>query len=74
MDAAEALHNASIYQVYAAGVGDRVDVAELETIVSDLSLSFLVDNFDLAAIQELEERISENLCVGCKYIIQHMYS
>ena len=74
VDAAEALHNASIYQVYAAGVGDRVDVAELEIIASDPSLSFLVDNFNLAAIQELEEHISENLCAGCKNTIRHMYS
>ena len=66
--AARALHAADIYQVYAAGVGDRVDESELQLIASDDSLVFTIDTFDFLAIQQLQDRISEQLCgTQCKY-------
>ena len=66
-NAASALHAENIYQVYAAGVGDRVDESELQLIASDCSLAFTFENFDFLAIQELQDHISEKLCdTHCK--------
>jgi len=68
IQAAMALHSANIYQVYAAGVGSGVDFEELELIASDPSLAFSIENFDLKAIEELEERISDQLCnQSCRF-------
>jgi len=60
--AAMALHSANLYQVYAAGVGSGVDFKELKLIASDSSLAFSIENFDLKAIEELEQRVSDQLC------------
>jgi len=66
--AALALHSANLYQVYAAGVGSDVDSDELELIASDSSLVFSIENFDLKAIEELERRISDQLCnQSCRF-------
>jgi len=68
--AARNLHAENFYEVYAAGVGDRVDEAELRLIASDPSLAFVIDRFDLKAIEELEQSISDRLCNrSCKYFI-----
>ena len=49
-------------------VGDRVDKSELQLIASDDSLAFTIDTFDFLAIQQLQDRISEQLCgTQCKY-------
>jgi len=66
-DAAVALHDANIYQVYTAGVGSDVNVRELQNIASDPSLAFLIDNFDVKGIEELEQSISDQLCNRCEY-------
>ena len=55
------------YINFSAGVGVCVNKSELELIASERSLSFTIGNFDFAAIQELQDRISKELCVRqCK--------
>ena len=57
--AASDLHAENIYRVYAAGVGDRVDISELEFIAGNPSFAFTTDTFDATALVELEESISQ---------------
>jgi len=57
------LHAADLFQVYAIGVGNNVDTAELNAITSDPSFVF-IDSFDSAGIQQLQQDLSESLCEG----------
>ena len=60
------LHNASIYNFYAAGFGDAIST-ELNVIASIPSLVFYTNQIDEVAIQQLEQKITHQLC-QCKYI------
>ena len=59
--AADALHAAGIYQVYAAGLGGA-DIVELNAIASDPSLVFFTDEFDMDTVIELTENFTQTIC------------
>ena len=60
--AASALHASNIYaQVYAVGVSGA-DATELNAIASDPSLVFFTSNFDNAAIEALQQNLTQQLC------------
>ena len=62
-DAIDRLHAADLFQVYAIGVGNNIDIAELNAIASDPSFVF-IGSFDSAGIQQLQQDLSEQLCEG----------
>jgi len=59
--AANALHAANIYEVFAAGLGNA-DVVELNAIASDPSLVFNSDSFDAETVSNLTDKIIEIIC------------
>ena len=59
--AADALHAAGIYQVYAAGLGGA-NIDELNAIASDPSLVFFTDEFDMDTVMELTENFTQTIC------------
>ena len=59
--AADALHAAGIYQVYAAGLGGA-NIVELNAIASDPSLVFFTDEFDMDTVIELTENFTQTIC------------
>ena len=59
--AANALHAAGIYQIYAAGLGDA-NVDELNAIASDPSLVFFLNEFDKESVIELTENFTQAIC------------
>lgn len=60
-DAADALHAAGIFKVYAAGVGGAV-LSVLNDIASNESLVFNSPQFDLETVQELSDEIVAMIC------------
>ena len=61
---ANRLHDANIYHVMAAGIGDA-DVKELNKIATSPSFVFFTSNTDAAALQQLQQNITQRLC-KCK--------
>ena len=59
--AANSLHAAGIYQVYAAGLGGA-NMAELNAIASDPSLVFFLNEFDVDSVMELTENFTQAIC------------
>ena len=59
--AADTLHAAGIYQVYAAGLGGA-NIDELNAIASDPSLVFFTDEFDMDTVIELTENFTQTIC------------
>jgi len=55
--------------IYAAGIDSGANDSKLRLIACDLSLAFSIDNFDVKAIKELEQSISDQLCSrSCEYL------
>jgi len=61
IEAANALHAADIYQVYAAGL-DNANMDEVNAIASDPSLVFLSDEFNMDSVMELTENFTQIIC------------
>ena len=59
--AANALHAANIYQVYAAGLGGA-NLVELNAIASDPSLVFFTDEFNADSVAELTSNFTQMIC------------
>jgi len=59
--AANLLHAADIYQVYAAGLGNN-NMAELDAIASDPSLVFFSPTFDMSSVRELTKNFTQTIC------------
>ena len=59
--AANALHAANIYQVYAAGLGGA-NLVELNAIASDPSLVFFTDEFNAGSVAELTRNFTQMIC------------
>jgi len=59
--AANALHAADIYQVYAAGLGNA-DFMELKNIASDPSLVFFTNEFNANSVAELTSNFTQIIC------------
>jgi len=64
--AADALHEAGIYEVFAAGLGNA-NLVELNDIASAPSLVFNSDNFDLATANLLTDEFIETVCNTSKF-------
>ena len=60
--AANTLHAAGIYQVYAAGLGGA-DVDELNSIASDPSLVSFTTTFDTDSVIELTNNFTQTICL-----------
>ena len=61
--AADKLNSASLFDVYAVGVGNA-DQTELEIIASSPELVFFTKNFDINGLQQLVDAILTQLCTG----------
>ncbi|XP_035691781.1 uncharacterized protein LOC118426467 [Branchiostoma floridae] len=61
--AAHELHTAGVV-VYAVGVGEAVDEAELETAASDSSKVYHVTDFDSLMMLSLQDSIQQSVCLG----------
>ena len=64
LSAAAALHASNIFNVFAVGVGG-VDLTEIEAIASSPEFVFFTSSFTSSNLQQLQERIIEQLCT-CK--------
>jgi len=63
---ANLLHNSNIFQVYAAGIGSA-HLDELNIIATSPSFVFFTNEFNAAAIEQLEQNITQQLCLRqCK--------
>ena len=62
---ANRLHNLTDYHVFSVGIGDA-DIEELEVIATSPSLAILAQGFNEAAIQKVEQNVSQQLCQQCK--------
>ena len=77
LSAAAALHASNIFDVFSVGVGGA-DLTELRAIASSPEFVHFTSSFTSFGLQQLQERITEQLC-GCKYPIKicmylHMYN
>ena len=61
LSAAAALRASNIFDVYAVGV-DGVDLTELRTIASSPEFVFFTSSFTSFGLQQLQERILQELC------------
>ena len=64
LSAAAALHASNIFNVFAVGVGGA-DLNEIEAIASSPEFVFFTSSFTSSGLQQLQERIIEQLCT-CK--------
>jgi len=65
---ANRLHKSNIFQVYAAGIGSA-HLDELNIIATSPSFVFFTNESDATAIEQLEQNITQQLCLGqCKLI------
>ena len=74
LTAADELHNSSIFDVFAVGIGEA-DKDELQRIASGPELVFFKTDFSSTGLKQLEDIILPQLCIG-KYpmtIDIHMY-
>ena len=65
---AELLHNETDFKVFAVGVGDAVDLGELQSIASDTAFAIRIANFSEEELQRFEDQIKQQTC-SCKYQI-----
>ena len=63
VSAAAALHASNIFDILAVGV-DRADLAELQAIASRPEFVFITNYFNNVGLQQLQEGILPQLCVG----------
>ena len=63
LSAASALHASNIFDILAVGV-DRADLAELQAIASRPEFVFITNYFNNVGLQQLQEEILPQLCVG----------
>ena len=63
LSAAAALHASNIFDIYAVGVGGAF-LPELEGIASSPEFVFFTSSFNSAGLQELQDRITPQLCDG----------
>ena len=68
LSAAAALHASNIFDVFAVGVGGA-DLTELQAIASSPDFVYFTSSFTSFGLQQLQERIIEQLC-DCKYPIE----
>ena len=68
LSAAAALHASNIFDVFAVGVGGA-DLTELRAIASSPDFVYFTSSFTSFGLQQLQERIIEQLC-GCKYPVE----
>ena len=66
--AAQQLHDANTFdQVYAIGIGQRqINVDELESIASDDSLVYVLEDFEESLFIELQQNLTHRVCPLCK--------
>ena len=70
--AAEALHDANIFQVYAIGVAGA-DITQLNVIANNNSeLVFFSSTFDSDLLRRIEDEVIEDLCEGT-YLLIYLY-
>ena len=67
VSAAAALHASNIFDVYAVGIGGRVDLSTLKGIASNPDFVF-TDSFSRNGLYQLHHRIVPELCYG-KFLI-----
>jgi len=70
--AANSLHAANIFDVYAIGIGDNL-YFELQLISSDLSLIFSTSFLSSFSAQQLEQNVINQLCSSKSFCI-YMYA
>ena len=61
--AADELHNSSIFDVFAVGIGGA-DLDELQIIASSPELVFYTNNFSSTGIKQLEDAVLPQFCIG----------
>ena len=67
--AAQKLHDSKIFdQVYAVGIGSKIENEDLRSIASDSSLTFHLKTFEKSLFNELLHNLSQQLCDICKLI------
>ena len=68
--AAQQLHDANIFnQIYTIGIGAKqIDVSELQSIASDDSHVYILQDFDQSLFIELRQNITQQVCPLCKPI------
>ena len=62
---AELLHNETDFKVFAVGVGDAVDLDELNNIASSTAFALRIANFSGEELQRFEDQIKQQTC-SCK--------
>ena len=68
--AAQELHDSKTFdQVYAVGIGRKIDEDELRSIASDPSLAYFLKEFEESLFNELRHNLSQQFCDICKLII-----
>ena len=70
---ANLLHNASVFKIFAIGIGENVDVTELGIIAGDNDSVIQFENFDSNELQGLERQITIEACAG-GYICTYYYT
>ena len=67
--AAQKLHDSRIfYQVYAVGIGSKIETEELRSIASNPSLTFRLKKFKKSLFNELLHNLTQQFCDICKLI------
>ena len=59
---AELLHNQTDFQVFAIGVGSRINEVELMNIASNPSFVILLDDFDADELERFEDEVRRQTC------------
>ena len=68
--AAQELHDSKTFdQVYAVGIGRKIDEDELISIASDPSLAYFLKEFEELHFNELQQNLNQQFCDICKLII-----
>jgi len=63
LSAAAAIHASNIFDVFAVGV-DGADITELQGIASNLEFVYFTNSFNSSGLQQLQDRIVPQLCIG----------
>ena len=68
--AAQKLHDSNTFdQVYAVGIGRKIDEDELRSIASDPSLAYFLKEFEESLFNKLQQNLNQQFCDICKLII-----
>ena len=73
LSAAAALHASNLFDAYAIGV-NGADLTELQRIASDPKFVFFSNSFNTFDLQQLQDRVLQELCFQGTYVAKYVYS